>query len=516
MAFPKLWCASIVLLGATFAGCAPATTPIVDEAEGDGAEPTDSLDAPIKTGTVADAIASSCTTASVKGLSQQIIDEAACVSPGAYALVPQLDNLKLNGNIFPYLEAPARDALVAALQSEPGKTLTVNSMLRTVVQQVLLYKWYQGGKCGIGLAAKPGNSNHETGLAFDTSDYSAWKSGLTKSGFKWFGSADVPHFDYAGSGATSHKGLDIQAFQRLWNRNHADDKISEDGKYGPATEARLLKAPIDGFPIGAECGGSGGSGAGGGDPTTSSSASTGGGSSKVWTPAPGTSWQWVISSTVDTSFPADVYDIDLFDAPSSVVSALHAQGRKAICYVSVGSYEDWRPDAAKFPAKVLGKDYQGWAGEKWLDIRNIAALAPILDARLDLCAQKGFDAVEPDNIAGYDNDTGFPLTAADQIKFNLWIAGEAHARGLSIGLKNDNGQVADLVDTFDWALTESCASDGWCSDLKPFISQGKAVFQCEYTSSGMTLAKFCPQSKAMQFSGLLKGLQLDNTGQACP
>jgi hypothetical protein len=198
------------------------------------------------------------------------------------------------------------------------------------------------------------------------------------------------------------------------------------------------------------------------------------------------------------------------------VTALHAKGRKAICYLSAGSYEDWRPDAASFPAKVLGKDYQGWAGEKWLDIRDIAALAPILGARLDLCKQKGFDAVEPDNIDGFNQDTGFTITAAQQVKFNLWLADQAHARGLSIGLKNDNDQVADLVDSFDWALTESCAVDGWCGDLKPFINQGKAVFQCEYTSSGMTLAKFCPQAKTMKFSGLLKGLSLDNSGQACP
>jgi hypothetical protein len=48
--------------------------------------------------------------------------------------------------------------------------------------------------------------------------------------------------------------------------------------------------------------------------------------------------------------------------------------------------------------------------EKWLDIRRIDLLAPILRARLDLCNVKGFDAIEPDNIEIYDNNTGFPLT----------------------------------------------------------------------------------------------------------
>ncbi len=67
-------------------------------------------------------------------------------------------------------------------------------------------------------------------------------------------------------------------------------------------------------------------------------------------------------------------------------------------------------------------------------------LAPLMRARLDLCQAKGFDAVEPDNIDGYqvDGGTGFPLTAGDQLRYNRWIAAEAHCRGLSIGLKNDS------------------------------------------------------------------------------
>ena len=74
---------------------------------------------------------------------------------------------------------------------------------------------------------------------------------------------------------------------------------------------------------------------------------------------------------------------------------------------------------------------------------------PVLTARLDQCQQKGCDAVGPDNIDGYNNDTGFPLSAEDQLAFNRWLAGEAHARGLSIGLKNDPEQAAALADNLD-------------------------------------------------------------------
>ncbi|MGD0750924.1 MAG: endo alpha-1,4 polygalactosaminidase, partial [Anaerolineales bacterium] len=46
---------------------------------------------------------------------------------------------------------------------------------------------------------------------------------------------------------------------------------------------------------------------------------------------------------------AQVFDIDLFDNAAAVVKELHDQGRKVIGYISVGSREDWRPDAAQFP-----------------------------------------------------------------------------------------------------------------------------------------------------------------------
>ena len=69
--------------------------------------------------------------------------------------------------------------------------------------------------------------------------------------------------------------------------------------------------------------------------------------------------------------------------------------------------------------------------------------------RLRLCREKGFDAVEPDNIDAYTNDTGFPMTYEDQLRFNRWPASEAHALGLSIGLKVDPDQIHDLVFDFD-------------------------------------------------------------------
>jgi len=241
------------------------------------------------------------------------------------------------------------------------------------------------------------------------------------------------------------------------------------------------------------------------------------GQSLWWKPVVNLRWQWQLSDMpVDLSLDVDMYDIDLFDNDASVITALHAQGRKVVCYMSVGSWEDWRPDAGRFPASVIGQDYEGWPGENWLDIRQIELLAPMMRARLDLCRDKGFDGIEPDNIDGYTNDTGFPLTYEDQIRYNLWLAEEAHARGLSIGLKNDPDQVADLLPYFDWALTEDCFAEGWCEDMMPFIQIGKPVFAAEYTDTGVSIEQLCQEAKQLNFNLILKNRELDAWQQTCP
>jgi endo-alpha-1,4-polygalactosaminidase (GH114 family) len=236
-----------------------------------------------------------------------------------------------------------------------------------------------------------------------------------------------------------------------------------------------------------------------------------------WKPSVSLRWQWQLSDMpVDLRIDVDMYDIDLFENDASVIAALHAQRRKVVCYVSVGSWEDWRPDEDQFPASVIGDDYEDWPGENWLDIRQIELLAPVMRARLDLCRDKGFDGIEPDNIDGYTNDTGFPLTYEDQIRYNLWLADEAHARGLSIGLKNDPDQVADLLPYFDWALTEDCFAEGWCEEMVPFIQMGKPVFAAEYTDTGGSIEQLCQEAEPLNFSLILKDRELGAWRQTCP
>jgi hypothetical protein len=232
-----------------------------------------------------------------------------------------------------------------------------------------------------------------------------------------------------------------------------------------------------------------------------------------WVPAKGTSWQWQLTGTLDTSVDAAVFDIDGEDNSAKTVAALHAAGRKVICYLSAGSWEDWRTDADAFPASVTGKTLDGWPDEKWLDIRALDILLPIMDARIAACAAKGFDAVEPDNVDGYTNNTGFPLTAADQATYNKAIAELAHSHGLGVALKNNPDQAAELEPHFDFAIVEECARYNECNKYTPFTKAGKAVLHVEYTG---TLDSFCPTTTALGFSSMRKELDLTAWRNPCP
>ena len=232
----------------------------------------------------------------------------------------------------------------------------------------------------------------------------------------------------------------------------------------------------------------------------------------IWKPKLNTTWQWQLSTPVDLSVNAEMYDIDLFQNDAAVVSKIHAAGRKAVCYVSVGTYEPFRPDSPQFPASVKGKALGDFPDETWLDIRRWDVLGPIFEARFDQCKSKGFDGIEPDNVDGYTNNSGFPLTYNDQIQFNRRIADLAHARGLSVGLKNDLDQINDLLPHFDWLLNEQCFQFKECELLSPFVTAGKAVFTVEYQRKP---EQFCAQANALNFNSLYKNINLDAFRIAC-
>ncbi len=163
-------------------------------------------------------------------------------------------------------------------------------------------------------------------------------------------------------------------------------------------------------------------------------------------PAP--TFYWQLQGKVRTTVPAAVYDVDGFETGAEEVAALHAHGKHVVCYIDVGTAENFRPDYHEFPNSVLGRS-NGWPGERWLDIRQLSVLEPIMAARLRMCEEKGFDALEPDNIEAFSNKSGFPITAAEQLTYNEWVAEEAHSLGLAVLQKNDGEQAAELEPYFD-------------------------------------------------------------------
>ena len=236
--------------------------------------------------------------------------------------------------------------------------------------------------------------------------------------------------------------------------------------------------------------------------------STGGGvAAGSWVPPKSLTWYWQLQGTVNNSEPVAAYDIDGFDNSATEVSTLHVQGKHVLCYIDVGTAENWRPDYSSFPASVLGSS-NGWPGERWLDISKLSILEPIMTARFQMCKDKGFDAVEPDNMDGYENSTGFPLTAAEQLSYNEWIAGEVHALGMAVFQKNDGEQASQLEPYFDGALDEQCNQYNECASFEPYLAAGKPVLNAEYS---LSTGSFCAADNSAGIMGARYAVELDGS-----
>ncbi len=230
-------------------------------------------------------------------------------------------------------------------------------------------------------------------------------------------------------------------------------------------------------------------------------------------PAPGDRLQWQLGALpADLGVAADVYDLDLFETTRAEVAGLQERGVFVVCYLSAGSWESYRPDSGRFPASVRGRRLAGFEDERWLDVRRRDVLLPLMRDRLDRCAAKGFDGVEFDNMDGWTNATGFPLTRRHQLVYLRDLAREARLRDLSPGLKNALGLIPDLVPYFGWALNEQCLQYDECGHYRPFVRAGKAVFIVEYRGTAATVCGREPRGTTVD----LKRLRLDARVTRCP
>lgn len=238
-----------------------------------------------------------------------------------------------------------------------------------------------------------------------------------------------------------------------------------------------------------------------------------------WQPKAGITFDWYLDDLKDGDvFSAQVVDVDAFSTTAEQVAKFHAQGKKVIAYLSVGTYENERPDLNLLPKEVIGKVYPEWPEERWLDIRQLEKLKPWLNSRFSMIIAKGFDGIEPDNIDGFTTTTGFPLTAEDAKKYCDLLISLAHSNGLGIGQKNVPEFVDAYYKKFDWIITEDAFDQGWENQLAPYILANKPVFAVEYTDR-TSQSKFseavCPKAKKQGFYTLLKKRSLDKWNFVC-
>lgn len=232
-----------------------------------------------------------------------------------------------------------------------------------------------------------------------------------------------------------------------------------------------------------------------------------------WQPRPRTTWQWQLTGEIDAGVDAEVFDVDGFEVSAATVAALHAKGRKVICYLDIGAVESYRPDAHAFRDQVIGRGVDGWPQERYLDIRRIDLIGPTLRRRFEMCRDKGFDGIEGDLVDAYANPSGFAIDADDEERFIRWFARETHALGLAVGLKNVPDLVGRLVGAVDFAVVEDCYHEGVCDAYRPFVEQGKAVFDAEYLEKP---ADFCEPTRAAGISAIAKQTSLGVWRDVCP
>lgn len=243
---------------------------------------------------------------------------------------------------------------------------------------------------------------------------------------------------------------------------------------------------------------------------------------QFWAAAPafafsvGDGWDWQLTEPVDLDRNVSVLDLHPDLVTPDDLAALRQKGVRTICYVSIGTLENTSVDFNAFPDDVLGKTYEDWPDERFLDIRRLDVLLPIMKSRFEACRNEGFDAIEPDNMDVHDNDSGFPITADDVVAYVARLATIAHSLDLGIGQKNVPDLTADLINHMDFLIAESCFQDKWCDDVNAYVRAGKPIFDAEYTDRPIDFQEACEFAAQQNIAMILKDRDLTSPVQTCP
>lgn len=226
-------------------------------------------------------------------------------------------------------------------------------------------------------------------------------------------------------------------------------------------------------------------------------------------------WDWQLSAPFDLTRDVDVFALDADNVTKAKIKEIKSRGTKTVCYVSVGTAEDFRDDISKFPASVMGKTLSNWASERYLDIRKLKVLLPIMTKRFERCAAIGFDAVEADNLDVYSNDSGFELTDKDTIRYAIALVKIAKSQNLEIVQKNLVELIPELEKMFDFIMVENCFAQKLCDELKPYLDAGKIVLNAEYIEEKIDFPKACKELSGRGISLILKNWDLTSYYKNC-
>ena len=197
----------------------------------------------------------------------------------------------------------------------------------------------------------------------------------------------------------------------------------------------------------------------------------------------------------------------------SVVSRDWFSGRAAtgdrysICYVNAFQTQADDPDTVRpdersaWPASIvltsIGDD-PNWPGEYLVDISTASRrrrAAAHVEQMVQTCADKGFDAVEYDNLDSWTRFDGtaqegkVPFGKRQAIAYAELITDHAHSLGLAVGQKNTpqlGKRVSRTVIGFDFVVTEQCGQYRECGDY--VAAFGRRIIDIEYTAVGFRRA----------------------------
>jgi endo-alpha-1,4-polygalactosaminidase (GH114 family) len=132
-----------------------------------------------------------------------------------------------------------------------------------------------------------------------------------------------------------------------------------------------------------------------------------------------------------------------------------------------------------------------------------------VEARVLACKAAGFDGVELDVVDAFAQGaavTGWSISAATQLAYNQALANMVHGHGLTVALKNDIDQRAELMPYFDYAINEQCfqyeeCDQGPAPGYPAWIAAGKAVFTVEYRRGPR---RFCAAANAAGYGSIKK------------